>query len=511
MKICVIILSEDRRDTAGVRIRYSRLKPALEQVGHSLELVAIGDFTTPDSVTADVFVFSKTHDMRAVVLAHALRARGHRVGIDLFDDYYSQARDSRFVHLRRWFRSILPTLDFAMCSTASMAGRLGRLAPGLPCQIVNDPFGTFDVAAIARSTAEAAACARAQKKLSVGWFGIGDNPQFSVGLDDLFAFSGELLAARRAGYAIELNLLTNLRSMSDARMEMLARLPVPYHLEEWTPAREAALIARSTLCFLPVNAQPFSVVKSLNRGVSTLTGGSQILSVGFPLYDLIGEFVYRDMATFIADLEADRLRLRAETIPDLEALMARYGSVAHEVEGLFTFLLDLRAPSPVPATRTVAVVHGLNPVEAVHKALPGLGALSVASFNTRGTLNFDIAPEPRGKNGSVVLTLSKAGLGALRKPLRARAMPVGSSHTKVPCYRLELNVEAFSDTASAERPPANRLEEISRYRRNMERTTDILDHVLENALVLISEYQSPYWGGPKVEVAGVPASRKALS
>lgn len=513
MKICVIISSDEWRGTAGVRIRYNRLQPVLEQAGHSLELVAIGDFTTPDSVDADVFVFSKTHDMRAVVLAHALHARGHRVGIDLFDDYYSQGHNARFVHLRRWFRSILPALDFAMCSTTKMGQRLRRLAPNLPWQIVNDPFGTLSTSAIARNTADAAARARANKHLSVGWFGIGDNPHFSLGLDDLFAFSGELLAARRAGYSVELNLLTNLRSMTDARMEMLARLPVPYSIEEWTQEREAALIARSTLCFLPVNAQPFSVVKSLNRGVSTLTGGSQILSAGFPLYDLMEDFVYRDITTFITDLEADKLRLRADTIPDLEALMVRYGSAEHEAEGLVSFLSGLPLPPVVQAPRPVAVVHGLNPVGVVHKALPRLGALSVASPNSRRTLNFDIAPEPHAKSGPMILTLSEAGLGALREPLRAQAKLAGKINGQLPFYRLELNTGAYSDVRPV-RPvqmPFGPLKEISRYRRNMERTAAFLNHVLENPFILISENQSPYWGGPEIEPARASTTEKIPS
>jgi hypothetical protein len=502
MKICVIISNDEWRQTAGVRIRYNRLQPVLEQAGHSLELVAIGNFTTPDSVNADAFVFSKTHDMRAVVLAHALRARGHHVGIDLFDDYYSQDHDSRFVHLRRWFRSILPALDFAMCSTIKMAQRLARLAPGLPCRIVNDPFDTLDADAIARSTAQAAARALREKRLCIGWFGIGDNPHFSLGLDDLFAFSGHLLAARRAGYSVELNLLTNLRSMTDARMEMLARLPVPYHLEEWTQEREAALIARSTLCFLPVNAQPFSVVKSLNRGVSTLTGGSQILSAGFPLYDLMEDFVYRDLASFIVDLEAGTLRLRAQTLPDLEALMTRYGSAHHEAQALVAFIADLPVRPHLPA-RCIAVVHGLNPVGDVHKALSRLGALSVAAPNTRRTLNFDIAPEPHAKSGPMALTLSEAGRAALRAPLRDKARQAGLINGKIPLYRLELDPNDYRDTRPV-RPvkvPFHILNEASRYRRTMERTMALLTHVLEDPLILISENQSPYWGGPLAEPA----------
>jgi|GEM_PF-803971 len=499
MKICVIIANDAWRATAGVRIRYNRLQPVLERLGHRLELKAIADFSTLRGEDADVYIFSKTHDVRAVILARLLRAKGSRVGVDLFDDYYSQHSDSRFVHLRRWFREMLPTLDFTLCATSNMAERLKSLAPGLPCQIVNDPFGSFDMEKVAADLAANAAQARTDKILRIGWFGIGDNPHFSLGLDDLCAFSDALTGVRDLGYHVNLEILTNTRALTAQRMQMLARLPVPFTLEEWTEAREAALIARSLACFLPVNAQGFSVVKSLNRGVSTLTGGAQVLSSGFPLYNLLDAFVYRDIRALVTDLEADRLRLRKETIADLAGVIARYGSAEVESEKLTAFLNDIPRPAPHdwPVKEgTIAVVHGPNPVGDIHKAIQKLGFLSVATPQSGRKLNFDMSILPTSDMQTIRLRQTERARAQLREDLRAQVTDLIEENDKAVVYQLALPAGLLSDwvPVSPTDMPFSPLVETARFAAQMARVRDLLGLLFVAPQAFLAENQSPNWG-----------------
>lgn len=504
MKICVIIANDKWRATAGVRIRYNRLQPVLERLGHTLELKAISDFSSVKGENSDVYVFSKTHDVRAPILARLLRAKGSRVGVDLFDDYYSQGTDSRFVHLRRWFRTMLPVLDFAMCATPKMAERLKGLAPGLPCQIVNDPFGTLDAEKMAGDIAANAAQARADKILRIGWFGIGDNPHFTLGLDDLYAFSDALSGAQNLGYDVVLEILTNTRALTAQRMQMLARLPVPFTLDEWTEERETALIGRSLACFLPVNAQGFSVVKSLNRGVSTLTAGSQILSAGFPLYNLLDKFVYRDIASLVADLEADQLRLRGDTIADLEELMARYGSAEIETEKLIAFLEEIPVP-PVrdwPGTNdTMAVVHGSNPVGDIHKAIQKLGFLSVAAPQTRRTLNFDVTLLPESDEQTIQVLLSENAWAQLREELRDHLEETTKGNGKGLVYRLAIPADRLPgwEPATPADVPIRSLIETARFAPQMGIIHGLLGLLFSEPQVFLAENQSPYWGPSNAE------------
>ena len=514
MKICIIISSDEWRATAGVRIRYMRMQPALKKNGHTLELKTISSFSLAQAqgVDFDVYVFTKTHDVQSVILARMLRAQGRRVGIDMFDDYYSQVTDSRFVHLRRWFAMILPALDFAMCSTRNMSMRLARLAPNLPCQIMNDPFGTFDADTVGYNIAHNREVALREKRLRIGWFGIGDSPYFSLGLDDLFAFSGELLGARRAGYEIKLEILTNPRALTAQRMEMLARLPVPFTLEHWSEERESALIARSVACFLPVNAQGFSVVKSLNRGGSTLVGGSQILSVGFPLYDVLDKFVYRNIGTLIGDLENDSLRLRADTTAQLATLIETYGTADHEAQKLVTFLEQVPTVAvhtwPAPDS-VVAVMHGLTPVGNVHKAVQRFGILSVASTHSMRSLNFDVAVAPGGGCSGLEVLMSERAWSKLRQIWQQRAKIIGKFDNKGPIYKLILSTTemSFEEDIDPVTLPVRPLDEMVRYANETARTRNLLKLLFHDPLIFLAENKSPYCDSTD----GVPALPGDLS
>ena len=94
MKLTVLIPSEEYKAYAGARIRYGRLLQELAPHGVTLALENIADFS-PDDQSYDVLLISKCHDARALVAAAAACGAGKLVGLDLFDDYFSQEADSR--------------------------------------------------------------------------------------------------------------------------------------------------------------------------------------------------------------------------------------------------------------------------------------------------------------------------------------------------------------------------------------------------------------------------------
>src|SRR4051794_38252147 len=106
MNIRVLIPSEEYRGYAGARIRYGRLAAELQERGITLTLQDIGEFA-PEHETTDALLISKCHDARALVAAAAAYQRGQLVGVDLFDDYFSQTGDSRLVRYRNWLKQLL--------------------------------------------------------------------------------------------------------------------------------------------------------------------------------------------------------------------------------------------------------------------------------------------------------------------------------------------------------------------------------------------------------------------
>ncbi|HEX2869667.1 MAG TPA: hypothetical protein VHP33_00395, partial [Polyangiaceae bacterium] len=357
MKLCVLTPSASILASAGVRVRYRRIESALSELGHQLSVLPITEFKRPSDFKHDVYIVSKCYDARALVAARLITARGCALGVDLFDDYYSQSGDSRFIWRREWLTALLASANFIVCSTPAMQAIAQRIAPNHPAHVLNDPYEQLDRRAVAAAVARKLERLHETRTLRLGWFGVGDNPYFPVGLADLAAFGGELAQLRTSRFDVRLEILTSRSAVTADALAALGRLALPFELDEWTQQREAALLERCAACFLPVNAQSFSVVKSLNRAVTALTAGTQVLSAGYPLYESLGEFIYRDAGQLLADLERRRPLLRAETLEPFAQLMESNASPTAEAHKLSAFLQkSLRRPTT--QMPDLAVVHG---------------------------------------------------------------------------------------------------------------------------------------------------------
>ena len=412
MKIGVVVPGIESLDQAGVRIRYRRIAPHLAALGHQLVIAVIGTVQGPSGFDCDAYLFSKCYDARAIALAWTMRAAGKLVAIDLFDDVFSQGDDSRFVRHRAWLREIVGTIDFGLCSTGRMRAILHDYAPALPAHVLNDPFDSFDVERLARRIEEKRRETLGSRTIRVLWFGVGDNPDFTVGLADLSAFAPELQRLRARGFEIELDILTNRRALTEEGLRMIRRLGVPHRIEDWTLERETDLLDACLVAFLPVNGQPFSTAKSLNRAITALTGGTQILSVGYPLYAPLSDFLYRDPAALLADLESDRLRLRGATLGALADTFARVGDPIREAGRLAAFLTALLPGSAGPPP-LLAVVNGRDSPVHVHEQVRRLGHLSVATPFSVDGIDYDVRVRPIAGTGMLDVALSERACDTL--------------------------------------------------------------------------------------------------
>ena len=443
MRLCVVAPSQGYLGLAGVRIRYDRLIERLRMRGIEVAIRVIDDLRRSSFAEHDLFLISKVYDARALLLTRMVVASGRRVGVDLFDDYFSHVGDSRFIHHRGWMRELARHVSFVLCSTPRMAEVAAAFMPATPAHVLNDPFAAFDAERIARLVEANVAATRATRRLRIGWFGTGDNKYFPVGLDDVHAFREALAPWRRHGYEAELSILTNARALTPDRLGLLRALPVPHRIEEWSEEREAAQIAESLFCFLPTNAQNFSAAKSMNRAVTALTGGSQAFSVGYPLYAPLGEFIYRSAEDLLRDVEAGTPAVRQASLPALAKRLSECADPGVEAEGLANFLRKLpssKRPRSSPPVGSDAVVHGLRSSGGTHKLAQRLAQFSVGvpfgsdKFNhdlrfvldpsgtalgmevSEGVLatlapmlreRFEMLPEPRGKRTHLLAALSR--------------------------------------------------------------------------------------------------------
>lgn len=405
MKIAVLVPSAEYVNYAGARIRYRRMMPELERRGFALTLCDIGDFR-PDSVDADVVIFSKCHDARALVASAIMAARGRIIGVDLFDDYFSQSGDSRMARFRSWLSQILRNCHFALCSTDAMAGVIGKYEPELPVHVMNDPApeaGSYDLPEVlARKLVKA----RDFRRLVIAWYGVGDNPHFPVGLRDLAAFGGTLAQLAGTGMDVELRVLTNRRALTANGLALLERLPVRTAVAEWSEDGEAELLTSAFAAFLPVSAQPFSKAKSLNRAVTALSSGCQVLSVGYPLYSKLEPLIYRDVRSLLSDLAKGTMRVSPSNMQSYRGAMDAFASAESEATALTGFLCRMKAGHA--KSDPLVLVHGSETNGAAHKLVKAVNGLSVASPYCTTGLGFDVVFNGRIDNLSMFVSENAA-------------------------------------------------------------------------------------------------------
>jgi hypothetical protein len=418
MKIVVLVPSAEYKNYAGARIRYGRIGPILAEQGAELVLRDIADFG-PAGTSADVLIISKCHDSRSLVAAAVMAERGCRVGVDLFDDYFSQFGDSRLVRYRTWLRQILDYCQFGLCSTRAMADVLETYRSGLPVHVMNDPASDLHLQALGQILESKSRRARASRQLTVAWFGVGDNPNFAVGIHDLTSFASRLRPLASTGMDVRLKVLTNARALTASGLARLRDLPFRASIYEWSELRERQLLDESFAVFLPVNSQPFSTAKSLNRAVTALTSGCQVMSAGYPLYRQLDSLIYRDAAEMISDLDRDRLRFSASRMDVYRDAMASYATASTEAEGLLVFLNNVERPAGQEGL--LAVIHGHSTNGVAHKIARAIGGLSVASPYCATPLAFDVVF--RGRARGLGMLVSEKAMKRLRPDMGVKVGP----------------------------------------------------------------------------------------
>ena len=215
--------------------------------------------------------------------------------------------------------------------------------------------------------------------------------------------------------------------MSPALLSTLQRLPVRYTLDAWSEEKEVELLNASLVAFLPVNAQNFSIVKSLNRAITALCSGTQVLSTGYPLYQSLSPFIYRDPAQLLNDIDRHTLALRQDTTPHFATLIDQVASPSREARSLAEFLLarcDRRSSQRHEAFRPLAaVLHGRVVRKDTHMFIQRMGGLSVAGPLCRSEVNFDVS-FLAGTGGRIEILIAERWHDSLASEAKTLLSPV---------------------------------------------------------------------------------------
>ena len=511
MRLCVLVPNDGSLGQAGVRIRYQRLAEPLDAAGHSLEIKIIDDIRTAADLVHDIYILSKCQDARSIIFAREVRRGGKLLGVDLFDDYFSQSADSRFTPQRSWLRGVSTWCDFGLCSTSRMKRIAAEFMADLPIHILNDPFDRIEPERIGRVAERNLERSINRRSLQVAWFGNGDNPHFSVGLKDVHAFGHALHELGRTGMEIRLSLLTNRRALGAGGLESLNRLAVKWTAQEWSLAAEEELLSESLVAFIPTNAQPFSIAKSLNRAVSALTAGTQVLSVGFPLYAPLGEFIYRDPAGLLADLELRTLRLRRATLATFVDRLESWADPQREALRLVAFLEatveckpEDRSIRRCPLSAEAGIVHGLRSGADVHQTAQRHRIMSIASPYSHESLNYDLRFTAPSTSQALSVELEPRTLPRLRpdvQPLLERSV----SRSGRPVFRFALETLFPIESAciaNAFLARKSRLATFATYEPVMEAVFHVVGSMFPGVDLVLSEMEAPYGASKAFQVHG---------
>ena len=119
---------------------------------------------------------------------------------------------------------------------------------------------------------------------------------------------------------LRFTILTNERALTAKNLTSISNLPVEVNLEIWTEETEDALLRETNIAFLPVSHQKFSIAKSTNRCLTSLTYGCQVLSNGFDLYSEFSEFIYKTTDDLVKDFQSKKFKFNSNSLVGFDEL-----------------------------------------------------------------------------------------------------------------------------------------------------------------------------------------------
>src|SRR5262249_42264681 len=122
-----------------------------------------------------------------------------------------------------------------------------------------------------------------------------------------------VLETFHARLPLTLTVISNSRAAFERHLAK-ARFPVCYH--EWETARFVRLFRRHDLCLIPVNVNPYTICKTVNRLALALLLGVPAVADWIPSYEELRECAFfgnweRSLETHLADPKLGQRQVRA--------------------------------------------------------------------------------------------------------------------------------------------------------------------------------------------------------
>jgi len=267
-----------------------------------------------------VVVFQKAYSPNDLEIADHLRGLGVRTVFDLCDNHlYVPPDRPEFRERSDRLRRIIDRVDAVSVATPELAKIVVRPSAVIDDALDDAPADWWSpVRAIGRRW-------RRGRHVRLIWFGNAGETSPPFGIIDL-ARLVPVLEALHARKPISLTVVSNSRTAFDRHMAEVG-FPARYH--EWQTDRFLRLFREHDLCLIPVNVNPYTICKTVNRLALSLLLGVPAIADWIPSYEELREHTLfgdweRNLTTLVTEPELGhqqvrkgRAYLRAKYTPQL--------------------------------------------------------------------------------------------------------------------------------------------------------------------------------------------------
>ena len=321
MKTLIVYPNVDWMNSGGARIRYRRLEPFLNAKNMRIIFMPIEKVSVDLLKEATIVIVVKVYSLDSLRIISFCRSIGILVGIDLFDDYFSDETLNLLHDKYNWIKIASMMCDFAICSTDRMKNISAKfISKNLIYKIQDTRDPNILPEETGKLLSQKINSWRASGHLNILWFGIGDNPYFNVGIQNLTNHSNSLFQIRKSFESVKFTILTNKRALTQKNLSFISNLPVEVNIEIWSSELEDRLLREAHIALLPVSHQRFSIAKSSNRCITALSYGCQVLSNGYNLYRDFANLIYSSTEELIHDHKQCELKLSNNSLAEFREI-----------------------------------------------------------------------------------------------------------------------------------------------------------------------------------------------
>ncbi|KGF71773.1 hypothetical protein DO97_15665 [Neosynechococcus sphagnicola sy1] len=428
MKILGIVLSINQ-DSAGLRQRILPIFYSLKHREYNIEIKELKSISKKEHIDQiaseyQLVIFIKIFDDLAYCAARAIKDRGIKIVLDLFDNYLPYSRRAWEFGLKRMYIRMANIADIVTCSTNFLASALEN--EGIKnIKMIPDPIQPSLRTTTAKVDNKDSSNISWLEKwntsdntLRFAWFGLSGNPYYRAGIVDLAEIADTFLSCLtklEKSKTIELVICCESNPSLSYVFERFRSTAIRIKWLAWSQEIEDSLLANSHCILLPTNRSGFASSKTHNRASKSLLSGCLVYCSEMPGYDDISEFCFNSISGLIDYITANTAQeVENYLTRAIDFVLNKYTleNSVNSFDAIFCELINEKNRSEFNKNNTIKnynhiVLTGPTGGGLCHKFAQQMKWLSCSVESMRVPLNFDFQLREIREDGSLCLSIGE--------------------------------------------------------------------------------------------------------